>query len=206
MNILATVAFHQLQAFDPSQPRDTDGKWSSGGAADRDPGGRIERSIDKDYRYNDHFEPSYYNDLRQSDIENVISYLHGKKPLAEYDNGQYRCAIMGPYYWSSGRRHGVAGTELIFKNGDLTPVPSGKWVDMPDDHWGISKKDWASMPMEDRAMREAREQVETWAPHEYELLKKVFYNPPQNGVKDYETELRLESIYRKVSARLKQTK
>jgi len=59
------------------------------------------------------------------------------------------------------------GKILIFRTDWPEPVPSGLWMDWPEESWNINNKEWKLMPVKERARLEAKEQLEKWIPKEY---------------------------------------
>ena len=130
----------------------------------RDPGGKIMKMIDRDFKYNESKSPIVTEHRRES-IETVEAWLRGEAPLAQYGDDKYRCVIMPNH------------RELCFKEGDPTPVPMGRWMDWHEKHWEMSGARYRKMPTAARAERECREQVEKWVADEYEDLKLDFWEP-----------------------------
>jgi hypothetical protein len=125
-------------------------------------------TIDRNFKY-EGTDPAtkMLNELRQSQIVAVDSYLAGRPIAGEYSDGKWRAVITG------------GGRKLMFKEGDPTPVPSGTWMDWPEASWGISEAKYKALPRSTRAGMEAKEQVERWIPKEYQQLRQEFYSPKQ---------------------------
>src|SRR5437588_778947 len=86
-------------------------------------------------------------------IEAIREYVHGNVLQGFYD-GKYGSVITNSH------------ESVYLKNGGL-PVGSGHWMGWPETSWGVTKAQWASMTMRERASIEVREQMK-YVPVEYE--------------------------------------
>lgn len=128
-------------------------------------GNSVLQSIDRGFQY-DPFYGKHLTQGRERQIAAIEGYLDGTfGHIGEYTDGTYRVRILND----------AEHTKIIEKRGDPFPVPAGKWMQLPEPgwnkevYWGLSEFEQATM--------ECKEQVERWAPSEFEDLKKKFYQP-----------------------------
>lgn len=93
-------------------------------------------------------------EMRREQAEAIDAYLAGESVLAEYHEGKFGCAIMND------RR-------MLFLKDSWEPVGAGLWMDWREEHWDITKTQYECLPREERAMLEAREQVQQWISLEF---------------------------------------
>lgn len=111
---------------------------------------------------------AYVQQRRDLEMNAVLGFLDGTyKPLGEWSSRTYRCVILDD------PKHSF----LCFKLGDLRPVPQGRWMGQPEKHWKISKRKWEQMSLQERAVRECREQVARWVWREWSGGFIRFYMP-----------------------------
>jgi len=125
--------------------------------------------IDEKFKVPEGYAP-FLQEMRDDQVRTVKAYQGGERPIAEYDNGKYRVAIMS------------GGRELMFKSGEDTPVPSGIWQDYHDpdlDAYGLTEAKYKALSFEERAKATARVQADKYAEKEYDDLKHSFYNPKE---------------------------
>jgi hypothetical protein len=93
------------------------------------------------------FNVSFIDDIRRDQYNAIVSYLSGEEPLAEViDDDGFKSIIMG-----DGNK--------IYEMDDWEPIASGRWMDWPEEHWGLSEQEYNKMPRAQRATLEAKEQL-----------------------------------------------
>ena len=111
----------------------------------------------------------FVREMRDRGRRAITEYLRGdKKVLAEFSDGQYGSVILDDF----------ENRELVFKDG-WEPAISGKWMDFEEEHWGLSKRDYRSMPEEARAELECREQVSKRVPSQFYGVWLETYHPEE---------------------------
>jgi hypothetical protein len=111
---------------------------------------------------------SYFALLRRRRIEAVDSlcdYRAGKlKTLALARGDGYDVQILTNrriFYW---------------RDGEPNPAPAGKWLDVPEFHWGLNRQEYYGLDEKDRAELEAKEQLR-YVAIEFDPLFQTFYFP-----------------------------
>ena len=126
----------------------------------------IIKEIKQDHKVDPFFSP-FVQEHRNRGVKVVIGFLQGKiQPLASWSDGLYTCYILNDF----------DNSKIIMKSGDPYPVPSGKWMDWPEEHCYM-------LPDKKRAEMECKEQVEKWIPKEFEDQKNSFYHPEEHEEK-----------------------
>jgi hypothetical protein len=130
----------------------------------------IIQEIKLDHKVDPFFSPMV-QEFRNRCVRTVIGFLKKTiQPMASYSDGTYTCYVLSDWEHS----------QIWMKAGDPYPVPSGKWMDFPEEHWGISQEDYDALPNEKRAELECKEQVTKWMPSQFEDKKKEFYHPEEH--------------------------
>ncbi len=87
-----------------------------------------------------------------------------KNTIAEYRSGEYGCRIVETSDLGNGVK--PAGRIWYLREG-WEPAEAGRWMDWVEGHWGLSDRQYQSLPIEERAALECREQVERWIETEF---------------------------------------
>jgi len=109
--------------------------------------------------------------FRDRSVKIVIGFLKKTiQPLASYSDDNFTCYVLDD----------IDNSQIWIKVGDPYPVPSGKWMDIPEKHWKLSNEEYFSMPINKRAEMECKEQVIKYIPYQFENNKKEFYHPEES--------------------------
>jgi hypothetical protein len=137
----------------------------------------ILKEIDYEFQYKDGVQylvlssASTLNKIRSESIKMVEAFLRDQvNVVGQYTDGTYTVYIL--------RVLGMEGFYIIItKKDDPHPVPAGKWMDFPEEHWDISEQEYYQLFIQTRAEMECKEQIENWVKREFYFLKRCFWNP-----------------------------
>ena len=102
---------------------------------------------------------------RGEDEKTIEGFLDGTLGiLAQYSDRQYSCYVM-------------VNREIVYKKYGDFPVPAGKWMDWPEEHWNLTDEEYYSLPTKERAELECKEQIEKYVFAQYDMHKSDFWNP-----------------------------
>jgi hypothetical protein len=129
----------------------------------------IIKEVDRHHKVDGRFSSSV-QEHRDSHVLAVIRYLEGRyKPVGEWFGPKYGCIILDD----------PGHTFLSFQNGNLHPVPSGRWMGQPEKHWRIPLAKYRRLSIKERATLECKEQVMRYVSKQWLYDYVRFYHPKE---------------------------
>ena len=157
-----------IENYDPDQPRDEQGQWTSGGGSSGSGRLEIPEYVDKfGEKPTDSFHAQFRYENYRDSRKAVEDYLSGRKPLASYTNGEYTVVITQD------------SRSLFLRAGDSHPAPSGHWMGFHDPDLteiGVSQHAYGKMSRAGKAAADAKVQAIKYAPGQFQKLRDSFWN------------------------------
>lgn len=116
-----------------------------------------------------------------STIEHAEKNLAGRKILAHHmdDEGYVSSITHEEGTQPSGQLPGYGSHHITSPEG-VTLTQEGGWKNLPEKEWNLTKSEWDSMPLEERAKLETRQQATAYAPLREQLAQWQYRKTPES--------------------------